>query len=220
MQRTIDWFSARSTLHGIEVALFMPVSDAERSLIFGKVETALGLVATHAPLRFATIRRDLRQLLVCGRPDAAAQYDPERQLCELYVGWVKRDDVSPETVASTIVHEAEHARLWRLGFRYTPDVQDRIERICHRAERVFGKRLPEGAVVVAQAEAGMQWDAHFYSHEQRAVRKRIALEHLAEGSPMVRPLVWIYDLRTWLQRRRDLRRAAQQRDEADEARDG
>jgi hypothetical protein len=204
----------------MDVALFMPVSLAERSLIFGKLGEALTLVATHAPRRFATLQRDVRQLLVCGRPDAAARYDPERQLCELYVDWVKREDVSPEVVASAIVHESEHARLWRLGFRYTPDLQARIERICHRAERVFGKRLPNGAAVVAQAESGMQWDAHFYGREQRAFRERSAIQQLADGTPLVRPLLWVYDFRAWLRRRRDLRMAAQQRDEADEARDG
>jgi hypothetical protein len=220
LQRVIDRFSTRERLNGMDVAVFMPVSAAERSLIFGKLGAALALVETHAPRRFATLRHDLRQLLACGRPDAAAQYDPERQLCELYVDWVKREDVSPEIVASAIVHEAEHARLWRLGFRYAPELHARIERLCHRAERVFGKRLPNGAAVVAQAEAGMLLDAHFYGRDQRAIRERLAIQQLADGSPLVRPLLWVYDLRAWLRERRDSRSAAQQRDEADEARDG
>jgi hypothetical protein len=220
LQRVIDRFSTRETLNGMDVALFMPISAAERSLIFGKVRAALALVETHAPRRFATLRRDMRQLLVCGRPDAAAQYDAERQLCELSVHWVTRDDVSPELVASAIVHEAEHARLWRLGLRYTPEQHARIERLCHRAERVFGKRLPNGAGVVAQAEAGMLLDAHFYGRDQRAVRERMAIQQLADASPLVRPLLWVYDLRAWLRGRRRSRSAAQQRDEADEAREG
>jgi hypothetical protein len=198
MQRAADRLSTHETLHGIDVALFLATSQEERSLILAKVGSALDLVATHAPHRFAALRRDLRQILVCGPADAAARYDPDRRLCELYVDWVNREDISAEMVAAAIVHEAEHARLWRIGFRYVPELQERIERICHRAERIFGKRLPTGAQVVAQAEAGMQLDAHFYSREERTARKRRAIRQLAQGSFLVWPLLWFYDLRTWL----------------------
>jgi hypothetical protein len=120
---------------------------------------------------------------------------------------VLREDAPPEAVASTIVHEAEHARLSRLGYGYTPDLQPRIERICHRAERTFGRLLPDGAAVIAQAEQGMKLEAVVYHREPRLARERAALEELAARNLLTRPLVWFYDARACLRRRR---RAAQQ----------
>jgi hypothetical protein len=134
------------------------------------------------------------------------QYHPGDRVCELYVGWVQHQDVPPEAVASAIIHEAEHARLLRLGFKYTPELQLRIERMCHRAERIFGKRLPDGAAVITQAEEGMKVDDAFYDREQRLTRERAALEELAATTVLIKPVVWFYDARAWLRRRR----AAQQ----------
>jgi hypothetical protein len=203
---TVRYFSTRETIRSMPVVLFMPLSDAERTLVFGKLDAALALIATHLPGRFAGLIADVQEILVCGRPDMIGQYHPEHKVCELYVDWVRREDVSPELVAATIVHEAEHARLWRLGYGYAPERQQRIERICHRAERIFGRRLRDGAAVIAQAQAGMNLGGTFYHGQQRRVRERAALEKLAKASTFVRPLVWFYDAREWLRRRR----AAQQ----------
>jgi len=199
----MNWLTAKTTLHGVEVAFFFPVSKIERSLVFQKMEEALGTIEAYAPVRFTALRTDLRQILIRGLPDEVSHYDPERQLCEIFVGWIKSDEGTPEAIASTVVHEAEHARLWRLGFRYTPEVQARIERICHRAERVFCRRLPTGAALVAAAQLGMDVQPQFYAAEARLHREREALRRFVSGNPLVVPMLWVYDFRAWLRKRRE-----------------
>jgi len=203
LDRVMNCLSVKTTLRGVEVALFMPTSESERIRVFQKVEEALGTIEAYAPVRFAALRADLRQILVRGRPDCVASFDPERQLCDIYVGWLTRDDVTPEAIASTIVHEATHARLWRLGFRYAAGVQARIEQICYRAERVFGKRLPTGSVLVSEAQANMERLPQLCVPEAALERERAAVQDLASRNAMVVPILWLYHCRIWLRKRRD-----------------
>jgi hypothetical protein len=197
--------------------VFLPINDGELNLVVGKVTAALELIRLHAPVRYQRLRRDLRGVLVLGKPDALAEYHSDLRLCELYVHHVTKPTVGPGLIAASIVHEAEHARLLRLGFGYAPAVQHRIERICHRAERVFGRRLPEAHEVIEQASAGMAVGAGFYHHRARLRRGRSGLKQLASDHAVVRPVLCLYNLWTKTQlRRKRSRRAAQQSVEADE----
>jgi hypothetical protein len=173
------------------VAVFLPVNDDESERLFGLVTHALDLVRQYAPVRYARLERDIKAVLVFGGPDCLGQYQPDLQFCELSTYWLTRPEVVPEAVAATIVHEAEHARLWRLGFRYEPDVQPRIERLCFRASRAFSSRLPSGEAHVEAASAGMCLPASTYDAEGRAKRTRAALELLAAENAVLRPLVWL-----------------------------
>jgi hypothetical protein len=198
------------------VGVFLPVNEAERKLLFGKVADALALIKSHAPIRYERLKRDLQKLGVLGRPGTAAQYVPELAMCELYVNWICRADVTADTVAAAIIHEAEHARLLRLGIGYEPAQQARVERVCHRAERVFARRLPRGEDVAEQAEVGMQVHTHFYGRAARLRRDRRALQQLAASHITLRPLLWWYDIRTFRRLKDERRqRAAQQTDAAD-----
>jgi hypothetical protein len=182
----MNWLTAKTTLHGVEVAFFFPVSKIERSLVFQKVEEALGTIEAYAPVRFAALRTDLRQILIRGLPDEVSHYDPERQLCEIFVGWIKSDEGTPEAIASKVVHEAEHARLWRLGFRYTPEVQARIERICHRPSvSSVGVCLPE---LRWWPPPSWEWTSSPSSTQRKHVS--IASEKLCAASSLVTP--WWY----------------------------
>src|SRR5260221_14490098 len=167
----MNWLTVRTTLRGVEVAFFFPASKRERVVVFQRVEEALGIIEAYAPIRFASLRPDLRQILIRGLPDEVSHYDPERQLCEIFVGWITSDEGTPEAIASTVVHEAEHARLWRLGFRYTPEVQARVERVCHRAERGFCRRLPNGTALMAAPQVGMDVHPQLYAPQVRPRRQ-------------------------------------------------
>src|SRR5260221_12240349 len=133
----MNWLTVRTTLRGVEVAFFFPASKRERVVVFQRVEEALGIIEAYAPIRFAALRPDLRQILIRGLPDEVSHYDPKRQLCEIFVGWITSDEGTPEAIASTVVHEAEHARLWRLRFWYTSEVQTRGDLVIHHDARVF-----------------------------------------------------------------------------------
>jgi hypothetical protein len=45
--------------------------------------------------------------------------------------------------AATIIHEAVHARMYRAGLKWWPDVRDRMEARCFKEERLFFQKLQE-----------------------------------------------------------------------------
>jgi hypothetical protein len=188
--------SEKTTVDCFQVGVFLPINDGERALLFGKVGEALATIRTHAPVRYGQLARDVPIISVLGRPKTAAQYVAALHMCDLYVGWVRQSEVSAALVAAAIVHEGQHARLNRLGFPYaTSHEQTRIERICHRAERVFARRLPDNDNLVAQATTGMQAPERFYRRSQRLRRTRLALDELAAENPIVGPLAAWYKAR-------------------------
>ena len=56
--------------------------------------------------------------------------------------FLARRDISPATVASSIVHEGIHARVDRMGVSREMRDRAREERLCRRAELEFGQALP------------------------------------------------------------------------------
>ena len=54
-------------------------------------------------------------------------------------------------IASSIVHEATHARVAQMCGILPPEAHAREERLCRRAELEFGLALPDGDIVVQRA---------------------------------------------------------------------
>lgn len=132
------------------------VSKRPDDEILARVESALTVIRTHDPRRYLGIRRLLRRIWV--RLQVAGNlglYNQYYQACELDLRYVLREDVAPADIASTIVHEATHARLAPLG--YAEDMRRRVEAACRNQERAFAQRLPqaEGDRIRAKIE---YWD--------------------------------------------------------------
>jgi uncharacterized protein YjaZ len=62
-----------------------------------------------------------------------------------------------EEIASTIVHEATHARLERYGIEYEEQRRARIEAICFRRERAFAARFTDGAELQERIARYLEW---------------------------------------------------------------
>jgi hypothetical protein len=176
------------------VAIFLR-SPSEELLLLRKLEDALVLIREHAPTRYRTVRNAFSSILICGTEPNLAWFDVGLRLCQLSGAHLLRDDVSPAIVASSVVHESEHARLIRLGIPYTPDTSDRVERVCFRAERAFGRRLPDGAEVVTHATAGMELPDGFYKPEATAMRQWAVMKELPLPRLVLQPLLWIFTRR-------------------------
>jgi hypothetical protein len=105
------------------------------------LRVAIDLIRITSPNRLVRIHRDVRRVLLiwAGGPI----YWPYAN--GFAIDLVAAQDLPADRLALTIVHEATHARLWRAGFRYTPDIRERIEHICVRAELDLAERLPDAA---------------------------------------------------------------------------
>src|SRR6188508_1363170 len=122
---------------GIWVGSFRTPSDLRR------VEDALSLIKQYSPLQYSRVTRDLARIWVFVLSDAGAQYNHSLNACMLDERYVTNSTV--ERIASTIVHEATHARLERLRITYDEKFRSRIELICLRRELAFVTKLPNAA---------------------------------------------------------------------------
>ena len=75
-------------------------------------------------------------------------------MCVIDERFVVDEGTTPEMIASVIVHEATHARLFRMGIGYEEGRRARVEQVCLRRELAFAAKLPDRAKVGLQrAEA-------------------------------------------------------------------
>ena len=74
--------------------------------------------------------------------------------------FLARRDITAAPVASSILHEGVHARVYAMGVYRTSAELPREERLCRRAELAFGQALPPelGAPVVERALASLSLD--------------------------------------------------------------
>lgn len=116
-------------------------ADISTSDVLARLDDSLALIEQHQPWRLRHLERDLKQFLVARFPCRGA-YFPDERTCMTELTFLARRDISPATVASSIVHEGIHARVDRMGVKR--DARDRAkeERLCRRAELEFGRALP------------------------------------------------------------------------------
>ncbi|WP_155904914.1 hypothetical protein [Methylopila sp. M107] len=141
MRDFVRWFfrnlllrtSEREEIDGLWI-----VADNQTQL--SKVRNALQLIKAHDPRRYARSIKDLEGVWVRLLTGPAGQFDYTNYFCELDERFVDR--ASSENIASAVIHEAAHARLWRRGVRYDEDIRQRVEAICVRQQQAFASRLP------------------------------------------------------------------------------
>jgi hypothetical protein len=79
-----------------------------------RIESALLLVKQYSPLHYARLLRDLDRIWIHLLPHAAAEYHASINACVIDKRYIANLDTSVEQLASTILHEATHARLDRM----------------------------------------------------------------------------------------------------------
>ena len=138
----------------------------------------VNLIRDHDRLQYRRILRDLDRIIITVLgTGVVAQYRAPLDACEMDERWVTDEAVSLELLAAVIVHEATHARLERLGFKYVEDRRRRIEDICIRRELAFVAHLPDGEAARASIEERRPFDLtdtgfsrRFETGEQDAIR--------------------------------------------------
>lgn len=185
-------WSPKRVIDGMPVAVVLFSSAEERNTAFGRISDALALLERYAPIRYGQIKRDIGRILVSAAvPTAYGTYDEASRTCALLFDWMMAPDTSPEDIAGTIVHEAQHGRLFRLGFGYGADVRGRVERLCFRATRISVRRLPNAERVLARAEAGMTLSNDAYSAISHLTRERTAIRELKLPGFVKAGLLWM-----------------------------
>lgn len=128
-------------LRGFTVVVDNTRPDIATSEVLERLDDSLALIERYQPWRMAHLRRDLKQILIARFPCRGA-YFPAERTCLTELTFLARRDITPATVASSIVHEGIHARVDRMGVERDGRDRAREERLCRRAELDFGRSLP------------------------------------------------------------------------------
>jgi hypothetical protein len=155
LQRTaVERRTQRRVLDGLPVTVVNTRPDIETARVFSRLEAALRLIRHHTPHYFRHLQRDFAGILV-QRYECRGAYLIEPRLCLVELTFVVNPGFTEAQVAATILHEAMHARLHRLGVAVAAADRARQERFCRRAEVEFGSLVPGGAPIVERALASL-----------------------------------------------------------------
>lgn len=146
----IRWLTRRRVLDGLPVTVVNTRPDIETAQVFSRLEAALGLIRRHTPHYYRHLRRDFAGILV-KRYECRGAYLVEPRICLVELTFAVNPGFTESQLAATILHEAMHARLHRLGVAVEPADRARQERFCRRAEVEFGSLVPGGEPIVQRA---------------------------------------------------------------------
>lgn len=138
---SIDGSPEIHEVRGFRVLVENSRPDISTADVLGRLDDSLALIEHYQPWRLRHLERDLRQFLVARFPCRGA-YFPDERTCMTELTFLARRDISPATVASSIVHEGVHARVDRMGVKREMRDRAKEERLCRRAELEFGRALP------------------------------------------------------------------------------
>ena len=136
--------------------------------LLSRIEGALRLIKQHDSLHYSRVVNNLDRIWVHLLPNAAAHYDRSLNACVFDERFVLLESTTLQRIASTIVHEATHARLERWGVEYDEKKRPRIEAICLRRELNFVTGLPDSEPLQDEIKSTLEWcagDHDFFSDE-------------------------------------------------------
>ncbi|MDR3467333.1 MAG: hypothetical protein P4M07_15485 [Xanthobacteraceae bacterium] len=154
------------------------------------------LIKRHSALSHARIIRELERIWVHLSIHGVGEYRHSLKACILDERYVADPATTVERIASTIVHEATHARLERCGIEYKEELRARIEATCFRRELAFAVCLLDSAELQQDIARYLEWypanpdhfsDASFRERHWSGATE--ALRHLGAPDWFIRALV-------------------------------
>lgn len=139
--------------------LWVGTWESEPHPALQRVEQALQLIKRHDALNYSRIIRHLDRICVYLIPGSGAHYESSLNACVIDDRYVLGEQMTVEKIASTIVHEATHARLDGWGITYVEEKRSRIEAICLRRELYFRARLPDSESLQEETARTLEWAA-------------------------------------------------------------
>jgi hypothetical protein len=155
--------------------------DEDQGEVLLRVQSALALIKAHDVKRYKRAIASFDRIWVNYLFGSVGQYVPELRRCQLDPGFVLSSPI--ETIASTIVHEATHARFINVGIPYTYENRHRVEKACIRQELVFAQRIPEAEELRRRINEKLLLDPDVWSKETSSNRFREAFSESEGGLP-------------------------------------
>lgn len=166
------------SVDGLWIGAFCDEDQGEAIL---RVQSALALIKVHDVKRYQRVMASFDRIWVSYLFGAVGQYVPDLRRCQLDPKFVLSSPI--ETVASTIVHEATHARLFNVGMPYTYENRHRVEKACIRQEWMFAQRIPGANDLRRRIDKKLRLDPEVWSGEATSKRFREAFAEADGGLP-------------------------------------
>lgn len=164
------WFSTGRSIDG----LWVGTTESKPHPGLRRVEHALQLIKLRDPLHYSRVVRHLERVWVRLEHTASACYYHSMRACVLDERYVLQEATTVEEIASTIVHEATHARLQRRDIQYVEKQRRRIEAVCIRRELNFIAKLPHAEPLQEARAYALEWctggEHEFFSDSNFATR--------------------------------------------------
>ncbi|MEH2507512.1 hypothetical protein V1290_006323 [Bradyrhizobium sp. AZCC 1578] len=170
-----------------------------------RVEDALQLIKRHDPLNYLRVTRNLDRIWVHLIPSAEAHYERTLNACILDERYLLKEEMTLDRIASTIVHEATHARLERWGIIYEEESRYRIEAICLRRELNCLAKLPDSGPLQEEIARTLEWCATDQDYLSDASFRDRDDQGQVETLRYLKAPDWIVRFAMWLIRRRRAR---------------
>lgn len=146
-----------------------------------KLEDALDLVLHHDSRAIRVLQEQSDGIFVFGTAGVYAEWHGRERLVVLQPEYVSAPVTTTVQLASTLVHEATHAWIEKLGFQYSLPHRHRIEAICFKRELRFVRQANGGRELICALEKQLSNDEACYSSE--AFRERTLAEIERLGVP-------------------------------------
>lgn len=201
------WMSHSRIIDGLWIGVW---AESEWQLNLSRVEDALLLIKRHDGLHYSRVIHNLSRIWVNLIPSSPAHYDRSLNACVLDERFIRNQATTIENIASTIIHEATHARLEKWGITYDEAKRPRIETICTRRELHFASRLPDGKLpdresLRQEIVSRLEWSAGDHDFYSDASFKQRLQDGQVEALRYLNAPNWLVRWTMWLIRRRRLR---------------
>jgi hypothetical protein len=164
------WFATSRSIDG----LWVGTTESKPHPGLRRAEDALQLIKLHDPLHYSRVVHYLERVWVRLELTAPACYYHSMRACVLDERYILKEATTVEEIASTIVHEATHARLEQRGIQYLDKQRQRIEAVCIRRELNFIAKLPHVEPLQEARAYALEWCASgehdFFSDSNFAMR--------------------------------------------------
>jgi hypothetical protein len=170
-------------IHAVRVAVCATGAEAES--VLQKMEAALDLVLQHDRRAMQVLREQSEGIFVFGTAGVCAEWHRQEKLVVLQPEYVSAPATSIVRLASTLVHEATHAWLEKLGFVYSQERRQRIEAICLKRELRFVRQAGSGNELISELERQLICDPAYFSPEAFRERTLTEIERLGVSRRVV-----------------------------------
>lgn len=173
-----------------------------------RVEEALQLIKNRDSLHYSRVINNLERIWVRLLSGDLAHYERSLKACVFDERYVLLETTPIEWIASTIVHEATHARLEQWGISYVGEKKRaRIEAICIRRELNFVAKLPQSEPLQEETVRRLEWCAGDHDHfsdasfQRREAHGQVeALRYLGAPDWFIRFMLNARAVRRWVYR--------------------